>query len=314
MDELRARFGTLTGVDRPVRSGDFVVIDLAATVDGEPVEDASTSGLSYEVGSGQLVDGIDDALVDATVGEARTFTTQLVAGEHTGRDAEVSVTVQAVKERELPTADDDFAQMASQFDTLDELRADMRERVSNMKKMQQAMQIRDKVLDALMDAIDVPLPEAVVTAQMDVHKHEIVHALDHDDEKFAAWLAEQGQTAEEFDAELRTSAEKEVKSQFVLDSIADAKNIAVNEQELSVRIEYQARRFGIDPNEYVQRAQESGQLGAIYADVRRGKALAFVVRRAGVTDEAGNAIDVDELFGAAEDTEATTDSGTATDE
>ncbi len=297
LDELRARFGTLTGVQRPVQSGDFVVIDLSATVDGEPVEDASTTGLSYEVGSDQLVDGIDDALLGAAAGETRAFTTKLLAGEHSGADAEVSVTVQSIKERELPAADDDFAQLASEFDTLDELRGDLRERLGRVKKMQQAVQARDKVLEALLSLTEVPLPESVVDAEIEVRKHDAVHAFEHDDARFAEWLADQDKTAEQFDAEIRESAETAVKTQLVLDGIADAENVNVNDSELTERIIYQAQRFGVSPDEYVQRAQQSGQLGAIFADVRRGKALASVVRQATVTDAAGNAVDMDELFG-----------------
>jgi trigger factor len=297
LDELRARFGTLTGVQRPVQSGDFVVIDLSATVDGEPVEDASTTGLSYEVGSDQLVDGIDDALLGAEAGETKTFTTKLLAGAHSGEDAEVSVTVQSIKERELPPADDDFAQLASEFDTLDELRADLRERLGRVKKMQQAVQARDKVLEALLSLTEVPLPESVVDSEIEVRKHDAVHVFDHDEARFAEWLADQDQTAEQFDAELRESAEKAVKTQLVLDTIADAESVNVNDNELTERIVYQAQRFGVSPDEYVQRAQQSGQLGAIFADVRRGKALASVVRQATVTDAAGNAVDMDELFG-----------------
>jgi trigger factor len=297
LDELRARFGTLTGVQRPVQTGDFVVIDLSATVDGEAVEDASTTGLSYEVGSDQLVDGIDDALLGAEAGDTRTFTTKLLAGEHSGADAEVSVTVQSIKERELPAADDDFAQLASEFDTLDELRADLRERLGRVKKMQQAVQARDKVLEALLEVTEVPLPESVVDSEIEVRKHDAVHSFDHDEAKFAEWLAEQDQTPEQFDAEVREASEKAVKTQLVLDSIADAESVNVNDNELTERIIYQAQRFGVSPDEYVQRAQQSGQLGAIFADVRRGKALASVVRQATVTDAAGNAVDMDELFG-----------------
>ncbi|HVV20844.1 MAG TPA: trigger factor [Pseudonocardiaceae bacterium] len=303
LDELRARFGTLKGVERPVQNGDFVVIDLSATVDGEPVEDASTTGLSYEVGSGELVDGIDDALVGASAGETKTFTTKLLAGEHTGKDAEVSVTVQSVKERELPAEDDEFAQLASEFDTIDELRDDLRKRLGNVNRMQQAVQARDKVLDALLDSTEVPLPEAVVESEIEVRKHDAVHAFDHDEAKFAEYLTTQGQTIEEFDTETRQDAEKAVKTQLVLDSIADAEGVGVNDNELTERIIYQAQRFGISPDEYVQRAQQSGQLGAIYADVRRGKALASVVRQATVTDASGNAIDMDELFGVRQDDE-----------
>ena len=298
LDELRARFGTLTGVDRPAENGDFVTVDLSATVDGEEVEEARTTGLSYEIGSGQLVEGIDDALVGAEAGETKTFTTKLVAGEYEDRDAEVAVKVENIKKRELPEADDEFAQLASEFDTLDELKADLRERLGRVNKMQQGVQARDKVLEALLEVTEVPLPEAVVTAEVDSRKHDAVHAFDHDDDRFNEWLEEQGQTPEEFDTELRTAAEQAVKTQLVLDAIADAEKVQVNDAELSERIVYQAQRFGISPDEYVQRAQQAGQLGAIFADVRRGKALASVVRQATVTDAAGNAVDLDELFGA----------------
>ena len=298
LDELRARFGTLTGVDRPAENGDFVTVDLSATVDGEEVEEARTTGLSYEIGSGQLVEGIDDALIGAAADESKTFTTTLVAGEYEGRDAEVTVKVENIKKRELPEADDEFAQLASEFDTLEELKADLRERLGRVNKMQQGVQARDKVLEALLEVTEVPLPEAVVTAEVDSRKHDAVHAFDHDDDRFNEWLTEQGQTAEEFDAELRTAAEQAVKTQLVLDAIADAEQVQVNDAELSERIVYQAQRFGISPDEYVQRAQQAGQLGAIFADVRRGKALATVVRQANVTDASGNVIDLEELFGA----------------
>jgi trigger factor len=297
LDELRARFGTLVGADRPAETGDFVSIDLSATVDGEPVPEASTSGLSYEVGSGDLVDGIDEAIVGASAGESRTFTTTLVAGEYTGREAEVTVTVQSVKVRELPEADDEFAGMASEFDTIDELRSDLRERLGRVKKMQQGVQARDKVLDALLEVTEVPLPEKILEAEVESRMHDAIHAFDHDDARFAEFLESKGKTTEEFDTEVRTEAERSVKTQLILDVIVDEEKIGVNDNELTERILYQAQRFGISPDEYVKRAQESGQLAAIFADVRRGKALASVVRQATVTDADGNAVDLDELFG-----------------
>ncbi|WP_116044870.1 trigger factor [Amycolatopsis palatopharyngis] len=297
LDELRARFGTLAGVDRPAENGDFVSIDLSATVDGEEVPDASTSGLSYEIGSGQLVDGIDEAIIGANEGETKTFTTRLVAGDYAGKDAEVSVTVQSVKERELPEPDDEFAQLASEFDTLEELKNDLRERLSRVKKMQQGVEARDKVLESLLESTEVPLPENVVAGEIENRKHDAIHPFDHDEEAFAKSLEAEGKTVEDFENEARTESEKAVRTQLLLDTIADAENVQVNDAELTERIIYQAQRFGVSPDEYVQRAQQSGQLGAIYADVRRGKALASIVRGATVTDSAGEPIDLDELFG-----------------
>lgn len=308
LDELRARFGTLTAANRSADNDDFVSIDLSATVDGEDVEEASTSGLSYQVGSGELIEGIDEAIIGAESGESRTFTTKLVAGEHAGKDAQVTVTVQSVKVRELPEADDEFAQLASEFDTIDELKADLRERLGRVKRMQQGVQARDKVLEALLDSTEVPLPDKVVESEVEVRKHDAVHALDHDEDKLAEFLEAQGTTSEQFDADLRVEAEKAVKTQLILDSIAEAEKIEVNDNELTERIIYQAQRFGISPDEYVQRAQQSGQLGAIFADIRRGKALASVVRLATVTDSAGNTVDLDELFSKPEPDEAAAES------
>jgi trigger factor len=297
LDELRARFGTLAGVERAAETGDFVSIDLSATVDGEEVEEARTSGLSYEVGSGEMIEGIDDAIIGTSAGESKTFTTKLVAGEYAGRDAEVTVTVNTVKVRELPEPDDEFAQLASEFDTIDELKSDLRERLTRVKKMQQGVQARDKVLEALLEVTEVPLPEKVVESEVEVRKHDAVHTFDHDEAKFEEFLTSQGQTLEQFNTDVQEEAEKAVKTQLVLDSIADAENVSVDDNELTERIIYQAQRFGISPDEYVQRAQQSGQLGAIFADVRRGKALASVVRLATVTDASGNTVDLEELFG-----------------
>lgn len=297
LDGLRARFGTLTGVERPAAHDDFVVIDLSATVDGEAVEEASTSGLSYQIGSGGLVDGIDEALTGLSAGEEATFTTTLVAGDYADRETEVLAKVTAVKQRELPEADDDFAQLASEFDTLDELKADLRERLGKAKRMQQASQARDKVLEELIDRTEVPLPASVVASEIEVRMHDVVHAFDHDDARMAEWLGEQGKTREEFDTGVREEAERSVKTQLLLDAVADAEQVGVSDMELTQQIIAQAQRYGVAPEEFLQRAQQSGQLGAVYADVRRGKALATVVRDVKVTDESGAEVDLSEFLG-----------------
>ncbi|GAA2354765.1 trigger factor [Saccharopolyspora halophila] len=297
LNNLRARFGTLTGVERPAQHGDFVSIDLSATVDGEEVEDAQTSGLSYEIGSGQLIDGIDDALIGTSEGETTTFTTKLLAGEYAGKDAEVEVTLQSVKERQLPEADDEFAQMASEFDTAEELMADLRDRVSRVKKMEQGMQARDKVLEALLETVEVPLPEKVVEQEVEARQHDAIHPFDHDEKRFEEWLETQGKNREQFDAEAREEAEKAVRTQLVLDTIADAEDVQVSDEELTQRIIYQAQQYGMSPDQFVQQAQEAGQIGAMYADVRRSKALFSVVRQATVQDASGNSLDMEELFG-----------------
>ncbi len=296
LDNLRARFGTLTGVERAAAKDDFVLIDLSATVDGRPVEEASTSGFSYQVGQGGLIDGIDEAIEGLSAGESATFPTTLVAGEFADRDADVTVTVTAVKERQLPDADDEFAQLASEFDTLEELTADLRERFAKMKAMDQAAQARDKVLEALVDGTDVPLPESVVAAEVDTRMHDAVHGFDHDEERFAEFLAEQGKTREEFDTEARADAEKSVRTRLVLDALADAENVSVSDAELTERIVMQAQQYRMPPEEFVRRIQEAGQLGAIYADVRRTKGLIAAVRAATVTDASGERVDLSDLL------------------
>ncbi|MEV0293996.1 trigger factor [Nocardia sp. NPDC050710] len=307
LQSLRQRFGTLTGVERAVQNGDFISIDLSATVDGEEVADAATTGLSHEVGSGQLIEGLDEAVVGLSAGESAEFTSKLVAGEHAGKDAVIKVTVQSVKERELPEADDEFAQLASEFDTLDELKDDLKSRVERGKKVEQAGSIRDKVLETLLDKVEVPLPEAVVQAEIDAVTHDAVHGFDHDEAKLAEALEAQGSSREEFDKDTKEAAEKSVKTQLLLDAIAEAENTQVGQEELTERILFQSQRYGLSPEQFIQQVQQAGQLGAIFADVRRGKALAGVVGKVKVTDSAGNTVDTAEMFGAPEASEGEAD-------
>ncbi|MEV0434998.1 trigger factor [Nocardia sp. NPDC050413] len=297
LTSLRQRFGTLTGVERAVQDGDFVSIDLSATVDGEDVPEAATTGLSHEVGSGQLIEGLDEAVIGLKAGESAEFTSTLVAGEHAGKEAVITVTVQSVKERELPEADDEFAQLASEFDTIDELKEDLKGRVERTKKIEQAGQIRDKVLDTLLETVEVPLPEAVVKAEVDAVLHDAVHGFDHDEAKLAEALEAQGSSREEFDKDTQEAAEKSVKTQLLLDAIAEAEGTQVGQQELTERILFQAQRYGMSPEQFIQQVQQAGQLGAVFADVRRGKALAGVVGQVKVTDTDGNEVDTTEMFG-----------------
>ncbi|MFF2397911.1 MULTISPECIES: trigger factor [unclassified Nocardia] len=297
LTSLRQRFGTLTGVERAVADGDFVSIDLSATVDGEDVPEAATTGLSHEVGSGQLIEGLDEAVIGLKAGESAEFTSTLVAGDHAGKEAVITVTVQSVKERELPEADDEFAQLASEFDTIDELKEDLKGRVERVKKVEQAGSIRDKVLDTLLETVEVPLPEAVVKAEVDAVVHDAVHGFDHDEAKLAEALEAQGSSREEFDKDTQEAAEKSVKTQLLLDAIAEAENTQVGQQELTERILFQAQRYGMSPEQFIQQVQQAGQLGAVFADVRRGKALAGVVGQVKVTDSEGNVVDTTEMFG-----------------
>ena len=297
LESLRARFGTLTGVDRPVADGDFVSIDLSATVDGEDVPNAAAQGLSHEVGSGRLIAGLDDALVGLSVDESKEFTAKLATGEHAGHDAQVTVTVKSIKERELPEPDDGFAQLASEFDTIDELRSNLRDQVGQVKRAQQAEKIRDATMDALVEQVDVPLPEAIVQAQFDTAIHNALHSFNHDEAKFNEVLAEQGKTREEFETETRSAAESDVKRQLLLDALADDLEVKVGQDDLTERLVMTSRQYGIEPQQLFAYLQENNQLPAMLADVRRGLTIAAVVQAATVTDTDGNSIDTHEFFG-----------------
>jgi len=273
---LRQRFGTLKGVERAVENGDFVSIDLRATIAENEID--SVTGVSYEVGSKNMLEGLDDALLGMTAEETKTFTAPLAGGDNEGQDADCVVTVQSVKERELPALDDDFAQLASEFDTLEELRADLVKQVAQAKKFEQGIQARDRILDQLMDSVDVPVPESVVEAE--VHSHLEGESRLEDDEHRA-----------EVDANTR----KALKAQLLLDAIVEKDEIQVEQAELVEYIVMSAQQYGMDPNQFAQTIDQQGQVPAMVAEVSRRKALARVLEQAKVVDTTGAEIDLDEV-------------------
>lgn len=291
IDTLRERFAVLRGVERPVQEGDYVSIDMLAESDGEELEDASVNGMSYEVGSGNLVDGLDEALVGMEVDAAKTFQTTL-KGEREGQEAEVTVTVRSVKEKQLPELDDDFAQTASEFDTLDELRDDLRDRLLRGRTAQQASQAQDKALDALLDAVDFPVPDGVVDDEVRARRENLEQQLSGSGLELGAYLSAQGQDEEEYLAELRESSVKSVRAGWLLDEIADKEELSVDEQELSSHVGQMAMRMGVDPQAFADHLVQSGQVGQLWNEVRRGKALELVVAKADITDDTGNKVDL----------------------
>ncbi|MBP0585627.1 trigger factor [Mycobacterium tuberculosis] len=297
LQSLRTRFGTLTAVDRPVAVGDVVSIDLSATVDGEDIPNAAAEGLSHEVGSGRLIAGLDDAVVGLSADESRVFTAKLAAGEHAGQEAQVTVTVRSVKERELPEPDDEFAQLASEFDSIDELRASLSDQVRQAKRAQQAEQIRNATIDALLEQVDVPLPESYVQAQFDSVLHSALSGLNHDEARFNELLVEQGSSRAAFDAEARTASERDVKRQLLLDALADELQVQVGQDDLTERLVTTSRQYGIEPQQLFGYLQERNQLPTMFADVRRELAIRAAVEAATVTDSDGNTIDTSEFFG-----------------
>jgi trigger factor len=292
LDELRERFGTLKGVERAAAEGDYVSLDLSTTVGGEEIEAGSTKGLSYVVGSGDLVDGLDDAITGKSAGETAVFTTTLQQGDHAGDEAEVSATVKSVKTKELPDVDDEFAQLASEFDTIDELKDDIRTRLGRVRVMEQGAQARDHLLEHLIESVEFPLPESALKQEIEYREHEIVHSLGHDDSLFERYLESQGKTREEFDTEMRESAEKSVRAQFLLDAIADKEEVQIGDAELTEYLVRQAARYQMPPQEFANQIVQNGNLPMLVADIRRNKALASVLQTASVTDASGNAVDL----------------------
>ena len=276
MTALRQRFGTLTTVDRVTVTGDFVSMDLTASIGDDEIDTAK--GISYEIGSGNMIDGLDDALVGMAVEETKTFTAPLAGGDREGQDAEVTVTVQSVKERVLPELDDEFAQLASEFDTLEELQADVLAQAERAKKFEQGVQARDKVLEHLLDNTEIPVPDALVEAEVNQHLE-----------------GESRLEDEEHRAEVELNTRKAMRSQFLLDAIAEKEKVNVAQAELIEYLVMSAQQYGMDPNEFAKTVDEGGQIPSMVAEVARRKALAAVLEKAKVVDTAGNEVDLNAL-------------------
>ncbi len=295
---LRERFASLRTVDRPAESGDFVSIDLAATVDGTAVEDAQTTGYSYEVGSESMLDGLDAALAGMTAGATRTFAAELAGGSAAGKMADVQVTVNSVKVKDLPELDDEFAQSASEFDTIGELRASTRRQLEAVRKAGQAGQARQRVLDGLIDQLDIPLPDGVLSAEVDHRRHSLQDQLRRAGLTMQAYLESASTTEAKIEEDFLADARRSVKAGFILDKVAEQEDIKVTPEELSAYVTEQAYRMGVAPDELARQLTDNGQLPAVAADVLRSNALAWLAQHARVADEAGRTVDLSASAGA----------------
>jgi trigger factor len=295
IEALRERFGTLQDVERPAADGDFVTIDLVATQDGEPVEGAEVSGMSYRVGRGGMLEGLDEALVGMSAGDDKVFSSQLVGGDLVGQEVEVQVKVSQVQEQELPELDDEFAQMASEFDTAEELTEDVRTRLGNGKRVEQAAAARDSVLEKLLDQVDVPLPDTVVADELTERRSSIEQQLAFAGMTLEKYLDDEGQTQEEFEADLDRRVRDAVAAQFVLDKVAGDLEIGVDQTELTEHMVRRAQQSGEDPQEFANHMFEHNHIPELVAEIRRGKALAQIVESASVTDHSGNVVDLKNL-------------------
>ncbi|WP_405859521.1 trigger factor [Streptomyces sp. NBC_01515] len=310
VEQLRERFAATSPVERAAVDGDVVTLDLEAKVDGEVLEDGVAEGVSYTIGSGELLEGIDEAVTGLEAGGEATFASELKGGSAAGQEAQVTVKVTQVAARELPALDDEFAQLASEFDTLEELRADSRKRLENMKQYDQATQAQERVLEKLLELVEVPVPEKLLEDEINTRKHNLEHhqlgqmGLDLD-----KYLEIQGKTAEEFDTETKEAAVKGIKTQFVLDELVNKEKLNVNQEELTEHLMRRAASSGMSPDQFAQAVVEGGQVPLLVGEVARGKALAVVVEAATVKDTNGEIVDLDD-----EDDETTTETATETAE
>ena len=292
---LRERFGTLVDVEREAGDDDFVTIDLSASKDGEPIEDALATGLSYQVGKGNMLDGLDDAIRGLKAGDSTTFQTQLVGGDLAGQDVDVKVKVSAVKEQELPEVDEEFAQTASEFDTVEELTADLRARLEQDKRLEQASAARDAVLEKLLERVEVPLPERAVADEVEQRREQIRDHLAYAGMTEQQYLDSEKQTEDEFAADVEKRARDAMVAQFVLDEIAKKEELGVEEAELTQHIVRRAQQAGMQPEQFAQQVMQAGQVPLLVNEVVRGKALAVVVEAAHVKDSNGDEVDLSNL-------------------
>ena len=268
IEALRERFGTLVDVDRPAEDGDFVVIDLVATQDGEPVEGAEVSGMNYRVGRGGMLEGLDEALAGMSAGDDKTFTSQLVGGDLVGQDVQVQVRVSQVQAQELPEYDDEFAQLASEFDTADELTQDVKTRLGNGKRLEQAAAARDAILEKLLGLVEIPLPETVVADELTERRSNVEQQLAYAGIPLEKYLEDEGQTQEEFEADLERRVRDSVAAQFLLDEIAGSLELGVDQNELTEHMVRRAQQSGQDPQEFANHMFEHNHIPELVAEIR----------------------------------------------
>lgn len=273
LDNLRARFGALRTVSRAAKKGDFVKINLNAVIDGKTIDTAEN--ISYEIGSGKMLDGLDEALDTLTADETTTFKSKLAGGDNAGQEAEITVTLVEVQERELPKADDDFAQLASEFDTLADLKADLAKQLESAQIYSQGIQARDILMEDLLKAVDVPVSQESVDEETNRHLEG------------EGRLQDDAHRAEVNEQNIRT-----FKIQMILDAIAEQEDVKVSENELLQFLFMNAQQYGMEPNEFIKAIQESGQMNGFVGEVRRRNALSVVLEHAKVTDKKGKEIDI----------------------
>jgi trigger factor len=295
LDLLRRRFGSRETVERPAQDGDVVTINLVATKDGEPLADATASDLDYTVGSGQMLDGLDEAVTGLAAGESATFTSTLVGGPLKDEQADIEVTVTKVQKEQLPELDDEFAQMASEFDTMEDLRADTRRQLTEAAREQQAAEARDAVLEELLGKVEFAVPENLVAQEQDARREQINGQLGSAQLTLAQYLdeVEDGKTEDQFWADVESRARQTLKAQMILDKIAEENSIGVDQNDLTQLILGKARQEGSSPQQIADHLKEHPHhIEEYMIEIRRNKALGLIVAAAEVIDGNGDKVDL----------------------
>jgi trigger factor len=287
VEVLRQRFGKLNTLENtPAKKGLFVSIDLEATIDGKEIEGGTAKSISYEVGSNSMIDGLDDALEGLNVGESKTFDTKLV-GQAEGEKGEVKVTLQAVKERELPPLDAEFVKKASEFETLEELKADLKSRIERVKRLDQASQARDLLVEKILKEENIPVPTSIVEDEVTQHLE-----------------SEGRQNDEAHKKEVTDQLIEQLKREILFDTIVSAENITPNDDELTQYIYRASANYGMNPDDFIKEISNAGQVNSMVAEVSRAKALAAIISRVKVVTKSGKVVDIESLNKTPEQTAA----------
>ncbi|WP_040161331.1 trigger factor [Nigerium massiliense] len=292
---MRQRFATREDVDRAAADGDVVTLDITATKDGEAIEDAEASGVTYKLGSGGMLEGLDEAVTGKSAGESADFSSTLVGGPAKDSEADIHVEITKVQSETLPEVDDEFAQMISEFDTVEEMRSDLATRVDQMAQVEQVNQARDKVLEQLVEKADFELPEGLVAAEVENRTQQINSQLEQAGytlERYLDETEEEADTPEEFWAEIEKRTREALKAQIILDKLADDNEIGVDQQELTEMLFRRAAQNQTTPEAEAQHMMEHNHAPEWMQEIRRSKALQSIVTAATVTDTEGNAVDV----------------------
>jgi trigger factor len=292
---LQQRFATTTEVDRAAAEGDQITISLVGTRDGEPLPDATADDVNYIIGSGGMIEGLDDAVTGLAAGASAEFSSTLVGGPLEGEPADITVTVSKVSEQKLPEVDDEFASMISEFDTAEEMRADLAKGVEEILAAEQVASGRDKVLEALVEATEFEVPERVIAAEVATRTDQITEQLQRAGltlERYLEQADETANTPEEFWAEVETSTLRGLKAQLILDKVADDEEIGVDQADLSEMLVRKAAQNGSTPEQEAQHMMEHNHVAAWMQEIRRNKAMALIVGKAKVVDTDGKPVDV----------------------